>query len=80
MSEETKKNLNVEKILRVALKKEQDSYSFYDRLLQDTTVAILQDILEELRDEELRHINMIKKKITEISLGRSGAWTLKKSF
>ena len=76
MSEETKKSLSVEKILSVALKKEQDSYRFYDDLLQDTKVSILHDIIEELRDEELRHINMIKKKITEMSLGHSGSWKI----
>ena len=76
MSEANMKSLSVEKILSIALKKEQDSYRFYDDVLQNTKVAILHDIIEELRDEESRHINMIKKKITEMSLGHSGSWKI----
>ena len=76
MNEETKKSLSIEQILSMALKKEQDSYRFYDDLLQNTKVAILHDLIEELRDEELKHIKMIKKKTTEMSLGRSGTWKL----
>ncbi len=57
-------------ILEAALKKEEISYHFYDALLQDTKVVIVQEILEKLRDEESKHILMIKKILTQIKLGK----------
>ncbi len=56
-------------ILESALKKE-EAYHFYDALLQDTKVVVVQELLEKLRDEESKHILMIKKRLTNIKLGK----------
>ena len=56
-------------ILKEALRKEQISYTFYNDLLQQSTVDFMSDILEELRDAEFHHIKMIEKKITHLELG-----------
>ena len=53
-------------ILQAALKKEKDAYHFYSNLLNTTTVYILQELLEQLRDEEHKHILMIEKKIAKM--------------
>ncbi len=53
-------------ILQAALKKEKDAYHFYSNLLNTTTVLFLQELLEQLRDEEHKHILMIEKKIAKM--------------
>ena len=57
-------------ILEAALKKEEEAYHFYDSLLQDTKVIVVQELLEKLRDDESKHILMIKKRLTKTKLGR----------
>lgn len=56
-------------ILQAALKKEKDAYHFYDTLLNRSTVFFLQDLLEQLRDEEHKHIVLIEKKIAKLQSG-----------
>ena len=56
-------------ILQVALLKEQNSYAFYNDMLQQSTVGFVSDLLEELRDSEFHHMKMIEKKI--VTLERS---------
>ena len=56
-------------ILQAALKKEKDAYHFYNNLLNTTTVLFLQELLEQLRDEEHKHIQMIEKKIAKMNSG-----------
>ncbi len=57
-------------ILEAALHKEKESYRFYENLLKNTKVVIVQRLLEQLRDEEHKHILIIEKKITKIKIGR----------
>ena len=57
-------------ILEAALKKEEEAHHFYGTLLQDTKIVAVQELLEKLRDEEFKHILMIKKMITKIKLGK----------
>ena len=56
-------------ILEAALKKEEDAYNFYGVLLERTKVEMLQDVLEKLRDEEYKHMDIIKKMIADIKFG-----------
>ena len=56
-------------ILQAALRKEHNSYAFYDELLQNSTVGFVSDLLEELRDSESQHIKMIEKKIFMLERG-----------
>lgn len=53
-------------ILTAALKKERDAYRFYDELMNATTVTVVQELLEKLRDEENRHILMIERIISRM--------------
>lgn len=56
-------------ILQTALKKEKDAYHFYDTLLNSTTVLFLQELLEQLRDEEHKHVLMIEKILRKMQSG-----------
>jgi rubrerythrin len=56
-------------ILNAALLKEQNSYAFYDDMLQQSTVGFVSDLLEELRDAEFHHVKMIEKKIASLERG-----------
>jgi len=56
-------------ILQSALKKEKDAYRYYDTLLNTTTVFFLQELLEQLRDEEHKHVLMIEKILTKMQSG-----------
>lgn len=53
-------------ILTAALKKEREAYSFYDQLINRSTVAVIRELLELLRDEEHKHVVMIEKKISKL--------------
>jgi rubrerythrin len=50
--------LTVEEILKRSLAREKASFSFYDRLLKSTTVDLIQDLLQELKNEEYKHIKI----------------------
>jgi rubrerythrin len=52
-------------ILELALKKEESSYEFYDDMLKTTKSAILKELLTELKNAELGHIQKIKNRIAE---------------
>ncbi len=56
-------------ILEAALRKEKASYNFYDNLLKNTKVGILEEILEKLREEEYKHIRVIEKRLSKMGLG-----------
>ena len=53
-------------ILTAALKKEREAYSFYNQLIQSSTVTVVQELLEQLRDEEHKHMIMIEAKISRL--------------
>ena len=54
-------------ILQAALKKEKDAYHYYDTLLNSTSVVFLQELLEQLRDEEHKHMLLIERKINKLT-------------
>lgn len=53
-------------ILTAALKKEREAYAFYNRLITTSTVTVVQALLEQLRDEEHKHILLIEAKIARL--------------
>ena len=53
-------------ILTAALKKEREAYAFYNQLINSSTVTVVQELLEQLRDEEHKHILMIEGKISRL--------------
>ncbi len=66
MSNDIRKLNTYEKILEAALKKEKAAVRFYDKHLKDTKVRIFQEIFEELREEEAKHVEKIQNKLDEI--------------
>jgi rubrerythrin len=59
-----------ERILDMALRKERDAFRFYDGLLNQTRADILREVLETLRNEEAKHVQLIERAIAEMHLGR----------
>ena len=68
MNEADSKLYTVDKILKAALRKEKAAYNFYDNLLKDGKAEPLREILEQLREEEYRHIRLIEKRIGRLGL------------
>ena len=58
-------------ILDMALRKEQSAYRFYDRMARSSAGTIMLDLLEKLREEEGRHVQLIERKLAALRLGRS---------
>jgi len=57
-------------ILEYALEQEKEAYRFYSELLGESRAEILRDLIAQLKDEELRHVHLIERKIAELNLGR----------
>jgi len=51
-------------ILGLALQKEESSYKFYDEMLKITESPALKQLLRELKDAELGHIEKIKHQMS----------------
>ena len=56
-------------ILAKALKKEEAAYRFYDALSRSTKIRMVRELLNTLKDEEAKHVRMIKKKMAELARG-----------
>ena len=56
-------------ILECSLAKEKAAFSYYDNLLKSTSVGLIQDLLQELKNEEYKHIKMIESRIRRLNLG-----------
>ena len=57
-------------ILKFALAQEKEAYRLYGKLLDDSRAEVLRDLLTQLRDEELRHVHLIERKIADLNFGR----------
>jgi rubrerythrin len=60
----------VDEILRAALAKEQAAFDFYSELLNHTKIDLVRDLVALLKDEEQKHMRLIERKLTELTLGR----------
>ncbi len=69
MSEKKLQFDTAENILKAALRKEKASYNFYDNLLKNTKLDIIEEILGQLREEEYKHIHIIEKRLARLELG-----------
>jgi rubrerythrin len=56
-------------ILEAALTKEKAAYNFYEKLLNNTNIGMLQEIIEHLLEEEYKHIQLIEKKMATLRSG-----------
>ncbi len=66
MSKEPRDLTTPMEILEAALQKEKSAYQFYDNLMNNTNIELLQEIIEQLRDEEYKHILIIEKKMAQL--------------
>ena len=57
-------------ILEFALEQEKDACRLYGELLDESRAEILRDLLLQLKNEELRHVHMIERKIADLNSGR----------
>jgi len=58
-----------EEILNTALAKEQAAFDYYDQMLKSTNIEVIQDLLQELKNEEYKHMKMIEAKLRRLNLG-----------
>jgi rubrerythrin len=56
-------------ILEAALIKEKAAYNFYEKLLNNTNIGMLQEIIEHLLEEEYKHIQLIEKNMATLRSG-----------
>ncbi|NLF23338.1 MAG: hypothetical protein GX590_09260 [Lentisphaerae bacterium] len=59
-----------DQILNAALAKEMQARDFYDGLARQTSVEFVRELLEELRDEEARHVRMIQNMLGRLGAGK----------
>ncbi len=57
-------------ILEAALSKEEGAYRFYDSVMNGTKVDFIRELAAQLREEEQRHILLIRRKIADLNQGR----------
>lgn len=56
-------------VLEEALKREQNAYSFYASVRDQSKMDLIRNLAEQLCEEERRHIRLIEKHITKLHLG-----------
>ncbi len=56
-------------ILDAALAKEKEAYSFYGDLLSFTRVDSIRRLVEQIKDEERKHMRLLEDKLAELRLG-----------
>lgn len=70
MTDELSATAEPGEILNAALRKEEAAYRFYEKLLAQSHVEFVRELLEQLRDEEGRHVQLIRKRIAAFEGGR----------
>ena len=65
----TETSLTPDEILKRSLAKEKAAFDYYDRLLKSTNIDLIRDLLQELKNEEYKHVKMIEGKIRRLGLG-----------
>jgi rubrerythrin len=60
-----------DEILSAALAREEEAHAFYAGLAGDCHFDAVKDVLERLRDEEARHVRLIRELTTKLNLGRN---------
>jgi rubrerythrin len=59
-----------DQILQKALEREKEARDFYAGLASGCTVDFVRDLLEKLRNEESKHVQMIQHMISRLESGR----------
>jgi rubrerythrin len=60
-----------DQILQKALEKETQARDFYAEFAANCAVDFVRELLEKLRDEESKHMRMIKDMRTRLALGKN---------
>jgi len=60
-----------DQILRAALAKEEEAHRFYGDILTHCPSQIVRELVERLKNEEYRHVRMVKEMIAKLNLGKS---------
>jgi rubrerythrin len=60
-----------EAILKAALAREHAAHRFYADLLErHSRIEPVRDLLQELKDEEYRHVKMVEARLSDLEAGR----------
>ena len=62
-----------DQILQAALAKEEEAHQFYGELLLHCHAHIVRELVEKLKNEEYKHIRMVKEMIVKLNLGKGPA-------
>ena len=57
-------------ILEAALEKEMEAHEFYGKLLAQHSSTSIRNVLEKLKDEEYKHIRLIRRMLGNLELGK----------
>lgn len=57
-------------ILEAALEKEMEAHEFYGKLPAQRSSISIRNVLEKLRDEEYKHIRLIRRMLGNLELGK----------
>ena len=58
-----------EDILNVALVQEKKAYEFYAEVYAHSNVGVVRELVEKLKDEEYKHIQLIEGMLRRLKLG-----------
>ncbi len=61
--------LTPEEVLNIALAKERASFRYYERLLNQTTTEWVADLLQDLKNQEYKHIRTIERRLEQLRRG-----------
>ncbi len=59
-----------DRILALALQKEQDAHDFYESMADGCPVEFVRELLMKLQNEEARHMRMVREMISRLEAGR----------
>ncbi len=57
-------------LLELALSKERAAVALYDEMLRHTGGALMRELLTGMRDDEMRHVRALEKKLNSLLDGR----------
>jgi rubrerythrin len=60
-----------DQILREALAREEEARDFYDALGKRCHVDFVRDLLERLKEEEVKHLHLVQNMIARLNAGNS---------
>jgi rubrerythrin len=65
-----KKTSTLKDLLEIALAKERAAVELYEEMLRHASGAMMRDLIAGMRDDEIRHVRAIEKKMNDLLDGR----------